>query len=72
MKASQGSVISNTVFVDILLQHATLEGKDASKEGRIKGEANLSELETNRKEQSSKIKTQDEETENQVLPVSPG
>ena len=65
MKASQGSVISNTVFVDILLQHATLEGKDTSKEGRIKVEANLSELETNRKEQSSKIKTQEEETENQ-------
>ena len=65
MKASQGSVISNTVFVDILRQHATLEGKDTSKEGRIKVEANLSELETNRKEQSSKIKTQEEETENQ-------
>ena len=65
MKASQGSVISNTVFVNILLQHATLEGKDASKEGRIKVEANLSELETNRNEQSSNIKTQEEETENQ-------
>ena len=65
MKASQGSAISNTVFVDILRQHATLEGKDTSKEGRIKVEANLSELETNRKEQSSKIKTQEEETENQ-------
>ncbi len=65
MKASQGSVISKTVFVDILRQHATLEGKDTSKEGRIKVEANLSELETNRKEQSSKIKTQEEETENQ-------
>ena len=64
MKASQGSVISTTVFVDILRQHATLEGKDSSKEGRIKVEANLSELETNRKEQSSKIKTQEEETEN--------
>ena len=65
MKASQGSVISNTVFVNILLQHATLEGKDSSKEGRIKVEANLSELETNRNEQSSNIKTQEEETENQ-------
>ena len=65
MKASQGSVISNTVFVNILLQHATLEGKDASKEGRIKVEANLSELETNRNEQSSNINTQEEETENQ-------
>ena len=65
MKASQGSAISNTVFVDILSQHATMEGKDTSKEGRIKVEANLSELETNRKEQSSKIKTQEEETENQ-------
>ncbi|MBT5486636.1 MAG: hypothetical protein HOK56_05585 [Deltaproteobacteria bacterium] len=65
MKASQGSVISNTVFVNILLQHATLEGKDASKEGRIKVEANLSELEINRNEQSSNIKTQEEETENQ-------
>ena len=65
MKASQGSVNSNTVFVDILSQHANLEGKDSSKEGRIKVEANLSELETNRKEHSSKFKTQGEETENQ-------
>ena len=64
MKANQGSVISNTVFVDILLQHATLEGKDSSKEGRIIVEANLSELETNRKVQNSKIKTKEAETEN--------
>jgi len=64
MKANQGSVISNTVFVDILLQHATLEGKDSSKEGRIIVEANLSELETNRKVQNSTIKTKEAETEN--------
>ena len=64
MKANQGSVISNTVFVDILLQHATLEGKDSSKEGRIIVEANLSELETNRKVQNSTIKTKESETEN--------
>jgi len=57
MKANQGSVLSKTVLVDILRQHATLEGQDTSKEGRIKVEANLSELETNRDKQSSGIKT---------------
>ena len=56
MKANQGSVLSKTVLVDILRQHATLEGQDTSKEGRIKVEANLSELETNRKVQNTEIK----------------
>ena len=68
MKASQGSVLSKTVLVDILRQYATLEGQDTSKEGRIKVEANLSELETNRKVQNTEIKTQEVETEKQVKP----
>ena len=68
MKAHQGSVLSNTVFVDILGQHATLEGKDTSKEGRIKVEANLSELETNRKVQNTEIKTQEAGSEKQEKP----
>jgi len=68
MKASQGSVLSKTVLVDILRQYATLEGQDTSKEGRIKVEANLSELETNRKVQNTEIKTQEVETEKQEKP----
>ena len=68
MKANQGSVLSKTVLVDILRQHATLEGQDTSKEGRIKVEANLSELETNRKVQNTEIKTQEVETEKQEKP----
>ena len=59
MKANQGSVLSKTVLVDILRQYATLEGQDTSKEGRIKVEANLSELETNRKVQNTEIKNQE-------------
>jgi len=68
MKANQGSVLSKTVLVDILRQYATLEGQDTSKEGRIKVEANLSELETNRKVQNTEIKTQEVETEKQEKP----
>jgi len=68
MKASQGSVLSKTVLVDILRQHATLEGQDTSKEGRIKVEANLSELETNRKVQNTEIKTQEAGSEKQEKP----
>jgi len=68
MKASQGSVLSKTVLVDILRQYATLEGQDTSKEGRINVEANLSELETNRKVQNTEIKTQEVETEKQGKP----
>jgi len=46
IKATQGLVRSDTVLLDILGQNAILEGPDTSKEGRIKVEANLSELET--------------------------
>ena len=45
MKATQGKVSSNTAFLDLLHQHATLEGQNTSKEGRIRVEANLTELE---------------------------
>ena len=48
IKAAQGNVISDNVILDLLKQHATLEGLDTSKEGRIRFEANLSDLETNR------------------------
>ena len=45
MKATQGKVSSNTALLDLLHQHATLEGQNTSKEGRIRVEANLTELE---------------------------
>jgi len=55
IKASQGVVRSDTVFLDVLGQYATLEGPDTSKEGRIKIEANLSDLETKREKTNSNI-----------------
>ena len=48
VKTAQGNVISDNVLLDLLKQHAILEGLDTSKEGRIRIEANLSDLETNR------------------------
>ncbi len=45
MKATQGKVSSNTALLDLLHQHATLEGRNTSKEGRIRVEANLTKLE---------------------------
>ena len=45
MKATQGKVSSNTALLDLLHQHATLEGQNTSKEERIRVEANLTELE---------------------------
>ena len=36
IKAAQGNVISDNVLLDLLKQHATLEGLDTSKEGRIR------------------------------------
>ena len=56
IKASQGTVRSDTILLDILGQHAILEGPDSSKEGRIKVEANLSDLEKKREKSNSKIK----------------
>ena len=66
MKATQGTVLSHTVLLDLLGQHATLEGQDASKEGRIRVEANLSELETNRGNQDSAV----QETGDETQPIS--
>ena len=63
MKATQGTVHSDTVLLDLLRQHATLEGQDASKEGRIRVEANLSELETNRGNQDSTVQETGDETQ---------
>jgi lipopolysaccharide transport protein LptA len=63
MKATQGTVRSDTVLLDLLRQHATLEGQDASKEGRIRVEANLSELETNRENQDSAVQETGDETQ---------
>ena len=48
IKTAQGNVISDNVLLDLLKQHAPLEGLDTSKEGRIRVEANLSDLEKNR------------------------
>ncbi len=48
VKTAQGNVISDNVLLDLLKQHATIEGIDTSKEGRIRFEANLSDLEKNR------------------------
>ncbi|MDP7439538.1 MAG: LptA/OstA family protein [SAR324 cluster bacterium] len=63
MKATQGTVRSDTVLLDLLRQHATLEGQDTSKEGRIRVEANLSELETNRENQDSAVQETGDETQ---------
>ena len=68
MKATQGSVRSDTVLLDLLRQHATLEGQDTSKEGRIRVEANLSELETNRENPDPAAKAQ--ETDDETQPIS--
>jgi len=54
IKAKQGLVRSDNVLLDILNQHATLEGPDTSKEGRIRVEANLSDLETKKEGENSK------------------
>ncbi|GIT73029.1 MAG: hypothetical protein Ct9H300mP28_28430 [Pseudomonadota bacterium] len=48
VKTRTGKCFSDNVLLDLLKQHATLEGLDTSKEGRIRVEANLSDLETNR------------------------
>ena len=48
VKTAQGNVISDNVLLDLLKQHVTLEGLDTSKEGRIRVEANLTDLEKNR------------------------
>ena len=63
MKATQGTVRSDNVLLDLLRQHATLEGQDASKEGRIRVEANLSELETNRGNRDSTVQETGDETQ---------
>jgi len=67
MKATQATVRSDTVLLDLLRQHATLEGQDTSKEGRIRVEANLSELETNREKLDSTEK--DQETGDETQPI---
>ena len=58
MKADQGMARSDTLLLDLLRQHATLGGKDTSKEGRILVEANLSQLETNSVNEDSGVKGQ--------------
>jgi len=68
MKATQGTVRSDTVLLDLLRLHATLEGQDTSKEGRIRVEANLSELETSRENLDSVVKAQ--ETDDETQPIS--
>ena len=64
LKAAQGNVRSDSVLLDLLRQHATLEGQDTSKEGRIRVEANLSDLETNRGQLESETKTSESGNEN--------
>ena len=64
LKAAQGNVRSDSVLLDLLRQHATLEGQDTSKEGRIRVEANLSDLETNRGKLESETKTSESVNEN--------
>ena len=64
LKAAQGNVRSDSVLLDLLRQHASLEGQDTSKEGRIRVEANLSDLETNRGKLESETKTSESGNEN--------
>ncbi|MBS1254475.1 MAG: Lipopolysaccharide export system protein LptA [Deltaproteobacteria bacterium] len=63
MKADQGNILSDNVLLDLLNQHATLEGQDTSKEGRIRVEANLSDLETNRGKTDSDLKSEESKEE---------
>ena len=58
VKTAQGNVISDNVLLDLLKQHAILEGLDTSKEGRIRIEANLSDLETNRGKKETEPQSQ--------------
>ena len=58
LKTAQGNVISDNVLLDLLKQHAILEGLDTSKEGRIRIEANLSDLETNRGKKETEPESQ--------------
>ena len=71
VKTAQGNVISDNVLLDLLKQHATLEGLDTSKEGRIRVEANLSDLETNRgkKETESESQNTSDETSQNSEPT---
>ena len=71
VKTAQGNVISDNVLLDLLKQHATLEGLDTSKEGRIRVEANLSDLETNRDKKETEFESQDtsEETSRNSEPT---
>ena len=71
VKTAQGNVVSDNVLLDLLKQHATLEGLDTSKEGRIRVEANLSDLETNRgtKETESESQNTSEETSQNSEPT---
>ena len=63
VKTAQGTVISDNVVLDILKQHATLEGLDTSKEGRIRVEANLTDLEKNQGKKGLEQKSQNIVTE---------
>ena len=71
VKTAQGNVISDNVLLDLLKQHATLEGLDTSKEGRIRVEANLSDLETNRGKKETEPESQNtsEETSQNSEPT---
>ena len=71
IKAAQGNVISDNVLLDLLKQHAILEGLDTSKEGRIRIEANLSDLETNRgkKETDPQSQNTSEEASQNIGPT---
>ena len=71
VKTAQGNVISDNVLLDLLKQHAILEGLDTSKEGRIRIEANLSHLETNRgkKETEPELQNTSEEASQNSEPT---
>ncbi len=71
VKTAQGNVISDNVLLDLQKQHATLEGLNTSKEGRIRVEANLSDLETNhgKKGTESESQTTFEENSKNIEPT---
>ena len=71
VKTAQGNVVSDNVLLDLLKQHAILEGLDTSKEGRIRIEANLSDLETNRgkKETEPELQNTSEEASQNSEPT---
>ena len=65
LKTAQGIVNSDNIILDLMKKHAILEGLDTSKEGRIRIEVNLTDLEKKRVEKKT-----DSESQNNIETIS--